>query len=169
MAGRAAAAVVGGVHRDAVQPGGELCLPTKARQLGGQGKADVLGQILGGGALSGQPETDAEQPVIAARQQRRKGITVACRRGPGQILVAACHAHHNGCDARARSILGLVGENILVLIVVQHKLLAQNQRAFGGRDQPAQNRGKLIGDAAMGDRTQHRDGILGIARTDDHL
>ncbi len=86
---------MGSVDHHAVEPGGEAGGGGVAGHLGGQGGADILGQILGLGALPGEAEGQREDPIIVARQQAGKGSTIAICRCPGQIFIACCHAHHD--------------------------------------------------------------------------
>ena len=62
--GLTAAQVMGGIHDDAVEPGGELRLAPQMAQLGGQGGTDVLRLILGLGPAAGQPPGQPVDPVV---------------------------------------------------------------------------------------------------------
>ena len=95
MAGGAAAAVMGGVDGDAVKPGGKARLGPVAAKLRGQGKADVLGQVLCLAPLAGQAEGQRVDTVVMARDKRGEGRSVTVPRGLGQILICGFHAHHD--------------------------------------------------------------------------
>ena len=70
VAGLPAAAVMSSVDRDAVKPCGDRSIPAITLQLGGQGGADVLTQILGLVLCAGQAKTQTKKPVVLAFQQR---------------------------------------------------------------------------------------------------
>jgi len=94
VAGLPAASVVGGVDGDAVEPCGDFGAPLVAGQFGGQGGADVLGQVFGVVGGAGQTKAEAEQAVVLAGDQAGKGLFVTVLGRKGQVFVRHCHAHH---------------------------------------------------------------------------
>src|SRR5690606_11267747 len=91
--GCAAAAVMGGVDRDAVEPGGEARLAPPGPELCGKGEADVLGEVLGLGTSAGEPEREPEYALVMPLEKHREGVAVSSCGGTGQSLVRGLHAH----------------------------------------------------------------------------
>ena len=94
VAGLSAAAVMGGVDGDAVEPGGNLRASAKTGEFGREGRADVLGQILGVVFGASQAKAEAKQAIILARGQGRERLFVALLGRHGQGFIAGCHTHH---------------------------------------------------------------------------
>ena len=109
MAGGPPAAVMGGVHAEPVEPGGDPRLTAKAAQLGGQGGADILGQILCLGLRPGEAKAQAEEPVILPFQQRRKSRRITASGGQGKGIIIGLHQHHMSMTQANRQSLGAGG------------------------------------------------------------
>ncbi len=73
----AAPEVAAGVEGDAAQPGGEFGLAAKAADLLDQRAADVLGDVVGVGARSGQLPGEAVDAVVMPLEQGRERVAVA--------------------------------------------------------------------------------------------
>ena len=101
----AAAMIATGVEDDTAQPGAEFGITPKAGDLLDQSAADILGDIVGIGARSGQLPGKAMDPVIVPFQQRAESGAIALGGGgeqpvirivpdirPPDIRPNACHA-----------------------------------------------------------------------------
>ena len=92
--------VTTGVEDDAAQPGGEFGIAPKAGNLLDQSTADILSDIVGIGARSGQLPGKAMDPVIVPLQQRAESVAIPLGRGGEQRMIRivpdirpdACHA-----------------------------------------------------------------------------
>ena len=88
-----------GVEDDTAQPGAEFGITPKAGDLLDQSAADILGDIVGIGARSGQLPGKAMDPIIVPLQQRAESVTIALGRGGEQRMIrivpdirsGACH------------------------------------------------------------------------------
>jgi hypothetical protein len=75
------------IEHDAAQPGGEFRLAPEGRDLLDQRAADILRDIIGIGARSGQLPGKPVDPVIMPPQQRAERFPIAGNRGGEEIIV----------------------------------------------------------------------------------
>jgi hypothetical protein len=94
--GLTAAQVVGGIDHHTVKPCGKARLRRPTAQLGGQGRANILRQILGIGATARHPPRKPMHAVIMARDQHRKSSAIPASGGSCKRFIGRIHQHHHG-------------------------------------------------------------------------
>ena len=78
--------VDGAMRHDPAQPARQVRVRLDGRQVAVQLHEDVLGQVLGGGAIVEHPAGDAEDQPLMVADQVGEGVEVAAP-GPGQPAI----------------------------------------------------------------------------------